>query len=131
MIKSYLLTTLLILFSASLTFAGQRAPEQASSPNNALTTSDEASFKAKLEDLSERQKRKLERRTERLKRWFGKNLSPQDSQDTGAARLGLAILLVGAIVAVLGFVGIGSILIELGLVVLVVGLAIWLIGLIL
>ena len=47
-------------------------------------------------------------------------------QAESGVELGLVILIVGLLIAVLGFAGIADILVTIGLIVLVVGLVLWL-----
>ncbi|MEM8528147.1 MAG: hypothetical protein AAGG68_26120 [Bacteroidota bacterium] len=84
-------------------------------------------FKEKFKDWSAKRKVKREKRAEKFKAKLAKYASP----GKGGVRLGLVIVLIGALIAVLGLAGVANILITVGLIVLVVGVAIWLIDAIL
>ena len=71
--------------------------------------------------LSEKKKAKLQKKL---------NKKLEKHREAGGVRVGLGILLVGAIIAVLGLAGLGGLLITIGIIVLAIGLAFWLLSLI-
>jgi len=106
------------------------SPSAYSSGVNPETQSKREKFKQKIENLSAKHQKKLKRKVRKLKnKIVKKNERPNDTRD--AVRLGLAVLLVGAILSILGFAGIAELLVTIGLVVFGIGLALWLVGLIL
>lgn len=94
-----------------------------------------AAFEAKIEGLSAKKQTKWHKRITKLKDKIhaklaksAKKMSASEARADGGISIGLIILLVGVLIAILGFAGIGDILVTIGLVVLVVGLILWLIG---
>ncbi|HLF62642.1 MAG TPA: hypothetical protein VI603_02770 [Saprospiraceae bacterium] len=74
-----------------------------------------------------RQEKTLERKKQKVSNLLNKLYTRASTGDSSGVGLALVIVLVGAALALLGFVGIADLLISIGLVVLVVGLVIWLI----
>lgn len=85
--------------------------------------------KAKVNNFSEKKKARLKKRIEKFQAKFAKKSAISAAPaDTSGVKLGLIIVLVGVVIALLGFAGIADILVTIGLVVLVVGLLLWLLG---
>lgn len=127
-----MLKTILILCLSCLMSLPAMAAQRSPAPVTPAVSSNQlpaSELRAKFEALSQRKQAKLERKVQKLKDKLNVGTSPQETEETGTVRLGLVVLLVGAIVAILGFAGIGSILIQIGIVVFAVGLVLWLLGL--
>lgn len=77
----------------------------------------------------QRKAEKMERKMQRKQTRVGKILSKIHEKamrgDTSGIGLALAIILVGAVLAILGLVGVADLLISIGIIILVVGLVIW------
>ena len=94
-----------------------------------------AEFEAKIENFSDKQKEKLQKKLSRIEAKIdAKNAriakKAKEDRRAGTSKfgLGLTIILVGAIVAILGFAGIADILISIGVIVLLIGLILWLLA---
>lgn len=87
----------------------------------------EAKKLRKAQKRLERKQRKAERKQHRLAKLLTKLQQKAAAGDASGVGLALVIILVGALLAVLGFIGIADLLITIGIVVLAVGLVIWLI----
>ncbi len=86
-------------------------------------------IKEKVDHFSEKKKARLKKRIERFQAKFAKtHVNSEAPADTSGIKLGLIIVLVGVVIALLGFVGIADILVTIGVIVLVIGLLLWLLG---
>jgi Flp pilus assembly protein TadB len=103
--------------------------EESTSKENVIVTDSNAkhftSQQQRAERKAERQQERLERKKQRASNLLNKLYSKAARGDTSGIGLALAIILIGALLALLGLVGIADLLIAIGVVVLVVGLVIW------
>ncbi|MEM1324756.1 MAG: hypothetical protein AAGI23_02320 [Bacteroidota bacterium] len=123
--KYFYLFTLLFVFSLpQLTTA---APYASSPKKNAVEEKIKkndtrfAKFKKGVKEMSAKQKAKIDKRIAKLK----KKMAAAEA-GSGGIKLGLVIVLIGALIAVLGLAGVADLLITIGVIVLVVGLVLWL-----
>lgn len=94
-------------------------------------------LEAKVSKLSDKQKAKLDKKLSKIQQKIdkrqakrakkGKKSFDQVKANSGVGT-GLLIVLVGVLLAVLGFAGVADILVTIGLVVLVIGLILWLVA---
>jgi Flp pilus assembly protein TadB len=131
MINRILLFSLLILIPFSFAMAG---------PNlSPVTPADQTSevgttkLKEKVDQINAKQKKRMEKRLNFLKEKLAKEKFAKKGDSTKASpvRVGLVVILIGALLAVLGLAGVADLLISIGVIVLVVGLIFWLLGLLL
>ena len=86
-------------------------------------------IKEKVDNFSEKKKARLKKRIEKFQAKFAKkHINSEAPAETSGIKLGLIIVLVGVVIALLGFAGIADILVTIGVIVLVVGLFLWLLG---
>ncbi len=90
-----------------------------------------SALKEKIEGFTGKKRAKFEKKMNKIKKKIEKkkrkkNARLDGEQDTSGVELGLVIVLVGLLVAILGFAGVADILVSIGIVVLVVGLILWL-----
>lgn len=86
-------------------------------------------LKEKLQQFSAKKRAKLEKKFKKIKNKLDGRRSADGTNANSGVRTGLIIVLIGLLVAILGFAGIADILVTIGIVVLVVGLFLWLLGL--
>ncbi|MCB0629373.1 MAG: hypothetical protein R2824_06580 [Saprospiraceae bacterium] len=90
-------------------------------------------FEEKVSNLSAKDQEKLDKKLKKIQNKIdkrakkGKKSVNQEKVNSGIG-LGLVIVLVGVLIAILGFAGIADILVTIGLVVLVIGLILWLLA---
>jgi Flp pilus assembly protein TadB len=76
---------------------------------------------------AQKQHERMERKKHRASNLLNKLFAKSAAGDSSGIGLAIAIILIGALLALLGLVGVADLLISIGIVVLVVGLVIWLI----
>ncbi len=88
-----------------------------------------SSLKEKLDGFTAKKRAKIEKKVNKIKKKMDRKRANADSvNDTGGVELGLVILLIGLLVAILGFAGVADILVTIGIIVLIVGLVLWLLN---
>ena len=85
-------------------------------------------LKEKLQQFSAKKRAKLEKKFKKIKKKLDRKRSADGTNATSGVRTGLVIVLIGVLVAGLGFAGIADIFVTIGIVVLVVGLFLWLLS---
>lgn len=85
-------------------------------------------LKEKLQQFSAKKRAKLKKKFKKIKKKLDRKRSADGTNERSAVGTGLVIVLIGLLVAILGFAGIADILVTIGIVVLVVGLFLWLLG---
>ena len=84
---------------------------------------EKTSLKEKFQNFTDVKKAKIQKKLKKVKKKLDRKKA-----DSSGVRLGLVIVVVGLLVAILGFAGIADLLVTIGLIVLVVGLVLWLLS---
>ena len=128
---------LLFLIACFLTQPLSANTAEPVSRKSPMETSDKTpeSLEEWFTSFSEKKQRRIQKRLHKLKdllhkhqqKEMGKEVGIEKESATSGVTLGLVIILVGALIALLGFAGIADFLVTIGLIILIVGAILWLV----
>ncbi len=126
------LFAMILLLPISFAWAGPNL-SSSNSASSQVEWEESGTLKEKVQGMNERQKRRMEKKINFVKNKMADNklTHKKSGEGAGPVRVALTVILVGALLAILGFAGLGGLLINIGVLVLVIGLIIWLLGLLL